>query len=65
MQWSKSRFCAGRVTAFDPATRMHTITYDDGDVRHYNNLAIKTIEWLDENDYDDAPPEEQSLENNN
>lgn len=45
VQWSKGKLYAGVVAAYDPATKKHTVQYDDGDVREYK-LSRKTIEWL-------------------
>ena len=43
--WSKGKYYAGEVAAFDPQTGKHTIRYDDGDIRTYN-LSKKTFQWI-------------------
>ena len=45
MRWKCGTYYAGHVTAYDPNTGKHTVTYDDGDVRDYR-LAQKSIEWI-------------------
>jgi len=53
IQWKGGTFYTGRVTAYDAATGKHTVTYDDGDVRHYK-LSKKTVEWIGSDDNQDS-----------
>ena len=45
VRWKCGTYYAGHVTAYDPNTGKHTVTYDDGDVRDYR-LAQKSFEWI-------------------
>jgi Ubiquitin carboxyl-terminal hydrolase len=47
VKWSKGKYYTGIVTAYDPESGKHQVTYDDGDIRSYC-LAKKTVIWLED-----------------
>jgi len=44
VKWAKGKFYPGIVKEYDAASGMHSILYDDGDVKHYT-LSAKTVEF--------------------
>jgi hypothetical protein len=47
VRWKSGKYYAGTVSSYDDESGKHCITYNDGDVRHYN-LNKKTIEWIND-----------------
>jgi small nuclear ribonucleoprotein (snRNP)-like protein len=52
VRWKGSTYYDGTITSYDRVDRMHTVTYDDGDVRQYNlsspnTTTNKKFEWID------------------
>lgn len=44
VKWAKAKFYAGVVKSYNPETEMHSILYDDGDVKEYV-MSSKTVEY--------------------